>query len=98
MLSLCTVDDGQLTSKQIADLANEEGLEEAYSRLRSSRPMMMTVEAFHGQRGLDHDTCYVNHARTQRFLTAQTPRTSLLPTLPSIKAHYRQFRFFPERM
>ena len=35
------------------------------------------VQWMRGQRGLDHDTRYIHHERTQRFLAAQKPGTSL---------------------
>ena len=60
------------------------------------------VECYHfvqwmsGQRGLNHDTRYINHERTQRFLAAQKPRTCLRPM--STQPHYRHFRFCPEHM
>ena len=60
------------------------------------------VECYHfvqwmrGQRGLDHDTRYIHHERTQRFLAAQKPRTCLRSM--STQPHYRHFRFCPDRM
>ena len=50
------------------------------------------VQWMRGQRGLDHDTHYINHEQTQRFLAPQKPRTSLLP----VPRHTLDtFDFFP---